>query len=279
MQRVILTPSSAGAQLATRNNNIIRRVAVLPARRISTVTVAAQKPYKTPDGSKAQASPAFTRRREHAVGRVAMVSNHSDIASPFYLCCLLRVITYQSVPLRTIISIFVQLGVAAAWAGEVLTGLGPISQLASELGVTVPTAYGVTALLVALQLVLGVNQFSATWSDANQQDVNRRTKGLTGITAIEPDTSERIKPTQEPGKFLLRNEIVLGRLAMLIFAGAAIAEFTFGGESPLAHVGLIPTGVPLMMAPWWLKTGIVLFTAGGLGAFSGFSLNKDPDTY
>ena len=107
------------------------------------------------------------------------------------------------------------LGVAAMWAGEQLTGAGPITQLGYETGVSPMFAYGITALLAASQLVLGVNQFSPTWSKDNQDDVNRRKKGITGITAIEPDVEGRIKPTEEPGKFFLRNELVLGRSAML----------------------------------------------------------------
>ena len=169
MQRATMLASSPGlASLsATR---LVKNGSSLPsARRCltsaplgrSSLRISAQKdgdkPFKASDVSLA---PSFTRRRERAVGRVAM------------------------------------LGVAAAWAGEVLTGLGPISQLAGELGVSTQLAYGVTILLATWQLFLGVN-------------------GLTGITAIEPDADTRIKPTQEPGKFLLRNELLLGRSAML----------------------------------------------------------------
>ena len=135
-------------------------------------------PYKIPT-SEASLVPAFTRRRERTVGRIAM------------------------------------LGVAAAWAGEVLTGMGPISQLSSEVGVPMSIAYGATFSLAVWQLILGLNQFNPTWSRANQADVNRRTKGITGVTPIEPDVTEKISPIQEPGKFFLRGELVLGRSAML----------------------------------------------------------------
>jgi hypothetical protein len=171
------------------------------------------------------------------------------------------------------------LGVAAMWAGEQLTGAGPITQLGYETGVSPMVAYSVTALLAATQLALGVNQFSPTWSEENQRDVNKRKKGLTGITAIEPDVEGRIKPTEEPGKFLLRNELVLCRAAMLIFAGACVLERIYGGQSPLAHFGLITPGAPLSMAPLWLKAGIAVFGLGGFGIFSAFNTNKDPDTY
>lgn len=60
----------------------------------------------------------------------------------------------------------------------------------------------------------GLNNFGPTFDDANQSDVNKRTKGLTGLTAIEPDVTDRIDPLREPSKFFLRNELVLGRFAM-----------------------------------------------------------------
>lgn len=123
--------------------------------------------------------PAFTRRRERIVGRLAM------------------------------------LGVAFAWAGEQLTGLGPLTQISNETGVPMQYVYGATVFLAATQLILGVNQFSPTYDEANQRDVNKRKKGITGITAIEPDVEGRIKITEQPGKFFLRNELVLGRSAML----------------------------------------------------------------
>ena len=35
----------------------------------------------------------------------------------------------------------------------------------------------------------------------------------------------------------------------------------------------------LLQAPLWLKGGIALFAAGGVGAFSLFDQNKDPEAY
>lgn len=58
-----------------------------------------------------------------------------------------------------------------------------------------------------------------------------------------------------------------------------VLEYVWRGESPLAHIGLITPGVPLSMAPLWLKFGISIFAIGGLGFLSGFDTNKDPDTY
>lgn len=188
MQRATMLVSSpqaaslATTRLAKQSSSLPsarRCLAPVPYRRTS-LRVSAQKGDDTPfQASDSTLAPSFTRRRERAVGRVAM------------------------------------LGVAAAWIGETLTGLGPMSQLASELGISTNIAYGATAILATWQLFLGVNQFNPTWSAENQKDVGRRSKGITGITAIEPDADSRIKPTQEPGKFLLRNELVLGRAAML----------------------------------------------------------------
>jgi Chlorophyll A-B binding protein len=244
--------SALGASLSSKaaiSTTSSRRFAApsLPKNRSSALRVSAfrendeRQVFKVP--TEERNVPSFTRRRERTVGRIAM------------------------------------LGCAAMWAGEQLTGAGPITQLGYETGVQPIVAYGITALLAASQLVLGVNQFNPTWSDENQKDVNKRKKGITGITPIEPDVEGRIKPTEEPGKFFLRNELVLGRSAMLIFAGAAVLEKIFGGQSPLAHFGLIDPGHPVSMAPLWLKAGIVLFTAGGIGVFSAFNTNKDPDTY
>lgn len=237
---------------ATFNGNMslkqtpLRR-AHLPCRfRQNRFTVLAfkdgEKPYKTPP-TEDRIIPAFSRRRERTVGRLAM------------------------------------LGVAAAWAGEVLTGFGPLTQLSNEVGVPMPWIYFGTFSLAGLQLMLGLNQFNATWTNENQRDVDRRTKGITGIKAIEPDVEERIQPTKEPGKFILRNELVLGRAAMLIFAGACILEYVWHGQSPLAHAGLITPGTSLSASPIWLKAGIVLFALGGFGVLSGFDTRKDADTY
>jgi len=187
--------------------------------------------------------PAFTRRRERQVGRLAL------------------------------------LGCACAFAGEQLTGLGPLTQLSYETGMPMNLVYGVTATLAAFQLVLGVNQFSPTFDNANQRDVGRRSKGITGVTPIEPDTDQRISLFRDPGKFLLRNELVLGRAAMLIFVSACVLEFIWNGQSPLAHVGLITPGAPLAASPLWLKLVGGLFLVSGLGVLSGFDSRKDADTY
>lgn len=183
--------------------------------------------------------PAFTRRREHTVGRLAM------------------------------------LGCAAAWAGEVLTGQGPMQQYANFLHVpSFEWTFWATVILAGVHLVSGLSTESTTQSAGNKADIEKRNKGITGNSTIEPDSSSK-------GDFwqtLLRTELALGRSAMLIFLGIMVVEKTLGGVSPLAHFGLIDVG-PLSAAPLWLKGGIALFAAGGVGAFSLFDQNKDPEAY
>ena len=72
---------------------------------------------------------------------------------------------------------------------------------------------------------------------------------------------------------------MLGRLAMLVFATAVVAERVNGGESPLAHWGLIAPGVLLSQAPLWLKAADVLLLADGLGFLSRLGTRQDNDTY
>ncbi|GAB4818124.1 hypothetical protein N2152v2_005170 [Parachlorella kessleri] len=202
------------------------------------------KPYKISSDPNANTlQPAFTRRRERIVSRLAMA------------------------------------GVAFTWAGEVITGLGPMHQLSQELNVPLGWAYLATAGLAVWQLGLALAPGSATYSDANQRDVKKRRRGVTGITEIEPDVDSKISIADDPGKWFLRQEVVLGRLAMLIFAGAMGAEFLWNGEAPLAHLGLITPGVPLTQAPLWLLAGIGLFGAGALGVFSAGGTRKDDDTF
>ena len=133
--------------------------------------------------------------------------------------------------MRNIYAYIACLGVAAAWFGEVVTGLGPITQLSYETGVSSKFAYGITLSLVAWQLFLGISPFSPTWNPKNQIDVDRRKKGITGITAFEPDVNRRIKPTEEPGKFFLRNELVLGRSAITSRNGPFLPNYFTVGKS------------------------------------------------
>ncbi|KFM23429.1 Photosystem II 22 kDa protein, chloroplastic [Auxenochlorella protothecoides] len=200
------------------------------------------QPFRTKDPAQSLI-PQFTRERERAVGRLAT------------------------------------LGLAFSWVGETLTGYGPITQLSNETGVPVVWGYGVTLTLIAIQLFFGLNSGTPTYSDENQRDVAKRSKGLTGITQIEPDVDRVIDPTKDPGQFFLRLELAQGRTAMLVFLTTAILEFANGGMSPLGQAGIIPTGVPFSQAPIWLIALTILNFVGGIGTFSLFDQNKDSAAY
>ena len=209
----MIAPSSVlGASSATRGFPKTAAARPVLAARISRRQIFRVSALKSDKGSEKPFSvdpaygPAFTREREHAVGRIA---------------CL---------------------GVAAAWFGEVVTGLGPITQLSYETGVSPKFAYGITLSLVAWQLFLGISPFSPTWNPKNQIDVDRRKKGITGITAFEPDVNRRIKPTEEPGKFFLRNELVLGRSAITSRNGPFLPNYFTVGKSyyPINFTLILP---------------------------------------
>ncbi|GAB4813091.1 hypothetical protein N2152v2_000137 [Parachlorella kessleri] len=158
----------------------------------------------------------------------------------------------------------------------VLTGTGPMQQYANALSVPYGVTFWATIFLATAHLISGLSTESTTQSPANKRDVERRTVGWTGNQYIEPDSHQKSNSIWQS---LLRTEMALGRSAMLIFLGIVLLENVFNGESPLAHFKLIETGVPLTMAPAWLKLNIALFTAGGFGVFSLFDQNKDPVAY
>lgn len=134
-----------------------------------------------------------------------------------------------------------------------MTGLGPFSQLSHETGLPVKVLYGFTGLFVLYQLFGGVGPSSATFDRSNQADVRQR------------DSQSK---SSNPLRALGLNEVIIGRVAMLGFAGASVLEFLWAGESPLAHVGLIRPGGSLLGAPWYFQALVVLFAVNALGLFS-----------
>jgi photosystem II protein len=162
--------------------------------------------------------PAFTRRREHLIGRLAA------------------------------------LGFSFGLVGELLTGRGPISQLHMETGLPFGVLYAVIIGLVGYSAYGALRPGSPTYSRANQEDVAKR--------------DDSISPADDPRKFLVANEAVVGRLAMLGFAGASLLEYLWQGEAPLVHLNLITPGVSLFEAPWWFIATVGLFFANGIGVFS-----------
>lgn len=172
--------------------------------------------------------PAFTRRRERVVGRIAM------------------------------------LGFAAGLIGELLTGYGPVTQLSIETGITPTWVYTFITTIIAWTS-FGASPGSPTWSRENQQDVAARRMPLLFA---------------EPRKTLVKTELFLGRFAMTGFLGAVVLEKLWGGESPLAHVGLIQPGMSLLQGPGWVIATVGAFILGGTGIFSMFGdKEKDNDVW
>ncbi|PSC74116.1 hypothetical protein C2E20_2633 [Micractinium conductrix] len=175
-------------------------------------------------------TPAFTRRREHVVGRVAA------------------------------------LGFAFGLMGELLTGVGPITQLHYETGLSFRVIYTALLVLAGFGLVGGLRPGSPTYDNRNLYDASKRTS--------PPN------PVREPRRFLMQNEVYIGRLAMVGFAGAVALEYLWGGEAPLAHLGLIQPGTPLAGAPLWAIVLIPTLLLCGFGAFAALGdPGRDTENY
>ncbi|KAL4442747.1 hypothetical protein ABPG77_006741 [Micractinium sp. CCAP 211/92] len=173
---------------------------------------------REPGYSSSPLTPAFTRRREYYVGRIAA------------------------------------LGFGLSLAGELLTGIGPISQLHYETGLSHNVLYIAMLGMAAFSLIGAVRPGSPTFDKRNLRDATQR-----GPLA---------NPLKEPRKFLMQNEVYVGRIAMGGFAGACLLEYLWGGEAPLAHLGLIQPGTSLVEAPWWTILAVTLFVTTGLGLWS-----------
>jgi photosystem II protein len=149
------------------------------------------------------ASAAFTRRREVFTGRIAMS------------------------------------GFLAGLIGEVLTGRGPIGQLALETRLSPNVLTGVIGAFVLYNFVTALAPGSPTWSDKNQADVQKRPSG--------PVQNPKANLAEAPGKFLgipgfepgftKRNELLVGRLAMIGFASELIGEMVTG-KGALGQIGI-----------------------------------------
>lgn len=165
-------------------------------------------------------APAFTRRREAQVGRLAMF------------------------------------GFAASLIGEITTGKGVLGQLSLETGF--PTGQIELALvaLIGYNLFSAARPGSPTFSESNQKDVKKRQKGPNQnpkITAAEP---KKFLGITEFG-FTKKNEIFVGRTAQLGFLASVIGE-KVTGKGPLAQFGQ-ETGIPLGQASIGLLAFITFF--------------------
>jgi photosystem II protein len=228
-----LTPSTVGRQ-------------TVPRRGLSLV-VHAKKGLnlKIPGGSKNAkagydksadredpAGSAFTRRREIFAGRLAM--------SGFF----------------------------AGVIGELFTGKGFIGQLSLETSLPPLAVNAIIAGIVGFNVLTALNPSSPTFSASNQQDVKKRPKG--------PVQNPKINPVENPTEFLgidkgfgftRKNELFVGRVAMIGFASAIIGE-RLTGKGPLAQIGLAagqPLNTDYAGAALALWVGVFLAAAIGYG--------------
>jgi photosystem II protein len=184
--------------------------------------------------------PAFTRRREVLVGRLAMV------------------------------------GFASALIGELTTGLGPLGQLQLELGVPPIGADIVIFGSIAYSLIGALNPASPTFSESNQRDVKKRGKGPTQDPKINAINNPKKFLGITRFGFSKQNEVFVGRTAQLGFLAAVIGE-KVTGKGILSQVG-IETGIPIGQQSIFLLLFISFFLFAAL--FEGnYGDPKDESTY
>lgn len=202
---------------------------------------AAKNPLKAPFQSKADYDPsakqvnpaisAFTRRREVFAGRLAMT------------------------------------GFFSAVIGELLTGKGVIGQLSLETSLPPGVLKLLIGGIVAFNVLTALGPGSPTFSEENRRDVNKRPAG--GV-----QKPSKISLAQNPADtlgvsrfgFTKKNEIFVGRVAMLGFAADLIGEQLTGGKGPLAQIGL-GIGQPLNpdLAGFGLAVWIGFFLVAAIG--------------
>lgn len=153
---------------------------------------------------------AFTRRREIFVGRTAMT------------------------------------GFITAVVGELLTGKGALGQLRLETSLPPSILKASIGAIVVFNLVTALLP-QTTFSDENQADVRKRPAG--GVQKpqsknLVSDPRGTLGISESGFGFTKKNELFVGRVAMLGFAAELIGEELTGGKGPLAQLG-IPLGQPL----------------------------------
>ncbi|CAK0787138.1 hypothetical protein CVIRNUC_010354 [Coccomyxa viridis] len=179
-------------------------------------------------------SSAFTRQREIWAGRTAMTG---------FLC---------------------------ACIGELITGKGALGQLQLETRLPQNVInWGVFAI-VAFNFVTALNPFSPTFDEDNQRDVKKRPRGPTQKAMDPISRPQEYLGTSGGFGFTKKNELFVGRVAMLGFASELLGEVFTKGKGPFGQIG-IPLGQPLnseyagvALAVW---VGFFLFAAIGFGNF------------
>lgn len=222
-------------------------------RKSGAIIAMAKNPLKAPfkskvkyDSNEPQVNPAqsaFTRRREIFVGRTAMTG--------FFTCVL----------------------------GELLTGKGALGQLRLETSLNPSILKALVGSIVVFNLVTALLP-NATFSEENQKDVRKRPAG--GVQ--KPQKKNLIEDPKgtlgisDQFGFTKKNELFVGRVAMLGFAAELIGEELTGGKGPLAQIG-IPLGQPLNTeiagAALFLWIGFFAVAAIGAGNFGQQTGNEE----
>lgn len=167
--------------------------------------------------------PAFTRRREIAMGRVAMI------------------------------------GFLSLQVGEILTGEGLFGQINAWTGIPKPVAAIFLLGIIANNAISAAHPSSVTFSKENQQDISKRNK--LGAQQF----------FSKPG-FTKRNELNVGRVAMLGFGAATLGEI-ISGKGPAGQLGfhmdspLVRGAGGILLVAWiafWLVVAKKLGTEGQL---------------
>lgn len=147
--------------------------------------------------------------------------------------------------------------------GEVLTGYGPLGQLSLETGVSEAALLKIIFAFAALNAILALLPRSPTYSASNQSAVANR--GKNAAKELQQERGLLWPLSLRNGGFNKRNELVIGRTAMLLFAVALLVDAKFG-QGPLVLLNLLPSGVPLREAPIYLPLLTLPFLAAGIGA-------------
>jgi len=207
------------------------RTAVIPQARgkLDPAKITPKYDPKAPQTNLAES--AFTRRREVFVGRLAMT------------------------------------GFFAATIGELITGKGAIGQLALETNLPPGVIKGIVAGIVIFNAITALNPGGTTFSEENQQDVRKRPKGAVqdpkNINLIS-DPKGFLGVSDKFG-FTKKNELFVGRVAMLGFAAELIGELAQGGKGPLGQLGF-PMPLFQEYGAFGLAGWVLFFFAAAVGS-------------
>ncbi|KAK9800345.1 hypothetical protein WJX73_006848 [Symbiochloris irregularis] len=226
---------SARPSLPTRHQTVIRNIFGNKQKQPSITKSTTGK--KAPKGFETQSpASAFTRKREIIAGRAAMS------------------------------------GFISALIGEWLTGKGALGQLQLETKLPPNVIDLLTLGLVGFNFLTALGPGSPTFSESNQRDVKKRGAGPvqnpSGVSLTQ--NPKRFFGIDESGfGFTKKNELFVGRVAMLGFASELVGEKLSGGKGPLGQLGFPvqgqAAGYEVVALGIWV--GFFLVAAVGYGNF------------